>query len=376
MDAVNLPPKFSDRPRVLVITLRRLGDVLLTTPLTHALRHGLPGARVDMLVFRGTEAILAGNPDIDEVIAIPEKPGFMDMVRLVSPLWRRYDLAITTQTGDRPTFLAWIAGRFRAGLVPAGKRTWRQLLINRDVEADPDLHRVIELNRIALALGIDVRPQIVVPRFSKSACAARAPYAVLHANPKYKIRRWTDDGWRALAKGLRERGLGVVVTGSPDTAERDYLDRLWTPISPPVERVDGRLDWGELTGLLAGASVFIGPDTSMTHLAAAAGCPTIGIYGPASPHGMGPWPAGGLERPWARAGSIQHRGNVWVVQNPLPCMPCDRLGCDNHLESRSECLDTLSVAQVLRAADQALGSQTLTKAQDGATGSVIPRGSA
>jgi len=380
VDALNVTPQLPERPRVLVITMRRLGDVLLTTPLVRALHRGVHGAHIDLLVFRGTEDILAGNPDIGQIIAVPENPSLVEMARLVARLWRRYDLAITTQTGDRPTFLAWVAGRFRAGLVPAGKRTWRHAALHRCVEADAGLHRVIELNRIALALGVDSSPQIVVPRRDKAAPARRTPYAVLHANPKYKIRRWTADGWRALANGLRARGLAVVATGGADQAEREYLDHVWTPVEPPVERMDGRLDWGGLADLLAGAAVYVGPDTSMTHLAAASGCPTVGIYGPASPHGMGPWPVGGLEKPWARAGTIQHRGNVWVVQNPLPCMPCDRLGCDNHLESRSECLDTLAVAQVLGAVDQALGSRAPLNAQgsaiaDDATRSISPRGS-
>ena len=60
----------------------------------------------------------------------------------------------------------------------------------------------------------------------------------LHANPMYRIRRWTDQGWRALASALRERGLSVVVTGGPDPAERQYLDSLWDPVTPPVERMD------------------------------------------------------------------------------------------------------------------------------------------
>jgi heptosyltransferase-3 len=95
----------------------------------------------------------------------------------------------------------------------------------------------------------------------------------------------------------------------------------------------------------------------MTHLAAAAGTPTVALYGPASPSLIGPWPVGGLQQPWARAGSIQQQGNVWVVQNPLlPCMPCDKLGCEGHLESHSQCLDELPVRQVLTAVDQALRS--------------------
>jgi lipopolysaccharide heptosyltransferase III len=382
LDDVTAARKVPENPQVLVITMRRLGDVLLTTPLVHALRQGLKGARVDMLVFDGTECILAGNPDIDRVIAVPQKPTAAQMAKLIGRLWRRYDFAVTTQTGDRPTLLAAISGRVRIGVVPDGKQAWKRWVLSRSIVTDPGLHRVVELNRLAGLLGIDERPQIVLPKRETSAATPRVPYAVLHANPMYRIRRWTDTGWRALTTALRERGLEVVITGGPAADERAYLDQIWNPVQPPVERTDGRLDWGELATLLTGAAVYVGPDTSMTHLAAAAGCPTVAIYGPASPHGMGPWPVGGLERPWARAGTIQNRGNVWVVQNPLPCMPCDRLGCDNHLESRSECLDTLSVGQVLRAVDQALGRvvsskpERVAKPAGAADATLTPPGSA
>lgn len=348
---IRLPPQ----PRVLVITLRRFGDVLVTTPLVRALKRGLPGARIDMLVFGGTEGILAGNPDIDRVIAIPQKPGPMQVAALIGQLWRRFDLAVSTHSGDRPTMMAAIAGRARIGLVLEKGAGWKRWLLNDSATANPTTHRVLEVLQLARLLGLDDTPDIVAPRALKPL-PPRPPYAVLHANPMYRIRRWTDEGWRGLVEALGQRGLAVVATGGPAPAEREYLDRLWSPLAEKVERLDGRLDWGELAQLMAGAAVYVGPDTSMTHLAAAAGCPTIGIYGPASPRTMGPWPVGGLREPWAHAGSIQQRGNVFVVQNPaLPCMPCDRLGCDNHLESRSECLDTLSLDAVLRAVDLALG---------------------
>jgi heptosyltransferase-3 len=105
--------------------MRRLGDVLLTTPLVRALKQGLPGARVDMLVFRGTECILAGNPDIDCIIAVPERPSAATMAKLNLQVWRRYDVALSTQTGDRPTILAGIAGKFSAGLGPKAKARWK-----------------------------------------------------------------------------------------------------------------------------------------------------------------------------------------------------------------------------------------------------------
>jgi heptosyltransferase-3 len=350
-----LPPE----PRILVIAMRRLGDVLLTTPLVRSLKHGLPGARVDMLVFRGTEGILAGNPDIDAVTTVATRPSLADTHDLIHSLRRRYDLAVSTQTGDRPTFVAFVAGRRRAGLVPVegGGAWWKRRVLHDHVAADPESHRVVELLQLARALGVPLKPELVPPGGAfAEAILPHGRYAVLHANPLYRFRRWTDAGWRALAGALAERGLKVIATGGPDPAERAYLDALWSSAEPPVERLDGKLDWPQLAALMGGAAVYVGPDTSMTHLAAATGCPTVALYGPASPHVIGPWPIGGLQQPWARAGTIQHRGNVWVVQNPLPCLPCEKLGCEGHYLSHSQCLDELSARQVLIAVDQALAA--------------------
>src|SRR5262249_31959458 len=148
--------------------------------------------------------------------------------------------------------------------------------------------------------------------------APAKPYAVVHASPFYRYKRWTDAGWRALVLGLHARGLAIVATEGPDLAERTYLDDLWAKADVPLTRM--RLDWPLLARLLSHAAVYVGPDTSTTHLAAACGCPTVALFGPTSPRLIGPWPAGGLERPWEPAGTIQRRGNVWVVQNPLPCL--------------------------------------------------------
>ena len=109
-----------------------------------------------------------------------------------------------------------------------------------------------------------------------------------------------------------------------------------------------------MMNLLMKARVYIGPDTSVTHLSAAAGCKTIALFGPTDPRVWGPWPAGGLAESWAASGTIQHRGNVWIVQNPLPCMPCTLEGCERHIRSRSACLDELMPVQVLSAVDRAL----------------------
>jgi heptosyltransferase-3 len=348
-----------ERPKILVITLRRLGDVLLTTPLLRTLRRRWPEAKLDTLVFRGSDGILKGNPDLDCVVTMPQGPTLRESLALIGQLWRRYDLVISTQAGDRPTFYAWVAGRFRVGLLPFPGRDgawWKRFIHHRGVQADPDTHRVEELRQFARTLGIESWSDLVCPQGSSAdQIAPTGRYAVLHANPMFRYRRWSDDGWRTLARGLAMRGLSVVATEGPDPKERAYLDALWGGADVPIMRV--RLDWPALTALLQGASVYVGPDTSVTHLAAGSGCPTVALYGPARPKVIGPWPVGGLAQPWNDVGTIQRQGNVWLVQNPLSCMPCDKLGCERHLDSHSQCLDELSSRQVLAAVDQALAAR-------------------
>jgi heptosyltransferase-3 len=173
----------------------------------------------------------------------------------------------------------------------------------------------------------------------------------VHAVPKYTYKRWTNQGWRQLATELRIRGLATMVIGAK--ADRAYLDEVWYGCD--VARLDAAVAWPEISALIGAARVYVGPDTAVTHLAAATGTQTVALYGPTDPRIWGPWPIGGLERPWAAAGTIQNRGNVWLVQNPLPCLPCQKEGCERHLESHSQCLDELSAAQVVVAVDRALG---------------------
>ncbi|MFN3656993.1 MAG: glycosyltransferase family 9 protein [Pseudolabrys sp.] len=341
-----------ERPRILVIALRRLGDVLLTTPLIRSLRRAWPQARIEALVFADTADILDGNPDLDRVIAMAPRAHARNAA-LAMRLLGRYDLAVSTQTGDRPTGFAILAGRVR--IAPVEERLSgriKRALLTRSIPAASGVHRVEEMLRLADALGFARVGELVSPSPRPIAEMPAGDYAVIHAAPMYRYKQWTAEGWRALAVALAGRGLRVVATGGPAAGERRYLDAVWAGAS--VTRLDGRLDWRQLSGLLAGARVYVGPDTSVTHVAAAAGCPTVALYGPTDPRLWGPWPKGGLSETWAASGRIQRRGNVWLVQHAFPCTPCQLEGCERRLDSHSACLDALAAGQVIEAVEQAL----------------------
>jgi lipopolysaccharide heptosyltransferase III len=350
MSRIALP----ERPRILVIVLRRLGDVLLTTPLIRSLRRAWPDATIDALVFADTVGILKDNPDISGIVSMPARPTAGQSLTLAVRLWRKYDLAISTQCGDRPTFFAVMAGRRRVAPVESTlSGRLKRAFLDRSVAYVAGVHRVEEILRLADVLGIARANSVVSPRPRVGAGPLSGDYAVIHASPMFRYKQWTHDGWRAVAAELSRRGLAVVATGGPDMAERRYLDDVWNGVSL-VHRLDGQLDWPQLAGLLANARLYVGPDTSVTHLAAASGCPTVALYGPTDPRLWGPWPAGGLETAWAAAGTVQRRGNVWLVQNPLPCMPCQSEGCERRLDSYSACLDELQAERAIAVVDEAL----------------------
>jgi heptosyltransferase-3 len=354
------------QPRILVVALRRLGDVLLTTPLIRSLRRAWPDAIIDVLVFAGTGGILDGNPDISTIITMPERARARTSFALLRRLWRTYDLAISTQSGDRPTLFAWGAGKHSVGFVGASgfAARMKRAALDDTVTVTPGIHRVPEMLRLAEALDIPGVSDIVAPRALPAPKPDR-PYVVVHAAPMYRYKRWTTAGWRELAAAISARGLVVMATTGPGEAEHRYLDEVFAG-EASVRRVDPLL-WGELADLIADASAYVGPDTSVTHLAAATGVPTVALYGPTDPRLWGPWPSSGLTEPWSAAGVIQRRGNVWLVQNPPGCpwsiLPCQQEGCERRLDSYSRCLDELTVSQVLSAVDAALSADAMGPAR-------------
>jgi lipopolysaccharide heptosyltransferase III len=200
-------------------------------------------------------------------------------------------------------------------------------------------------------------------------------YVVLHPSPLYRYKAWTVDGWRALTRHLIERGFDVRLTGGSAEAERALLRAIVEGL--PAEQRDhvadlaGALPFAALTPLIEGARLFVGPDTSVTHLAAATGTPTVALFGPSHPVAWGPWPAHHAATgasPWVLRAPLQQQGNVWLIQGEAPCVPCRGEGCDKHPGSRSLCLDEMSPERVIGLVEQALARPRFSAGGAGPTG--------
>jgi heptosyltransferase-3 len=185
---------------------------------------------------------------------------------------------------------------------------------------------------------------------------ASLPMAVLHPHPKFNYKMWRREGWTEVAGWLAARGHRVVLSGGTDPAELAYVANLARAMPPGTINLAGKLSLGETGCLVSRAAIFVGPDTAVTHMAAALGVATVALYGPSDPVKWGPWPkhhASGAN-PWSRLGS-QSAGRVRLVQGSVPCVPCGKEGCERDVESFSDCLLGLPPARVIAAIRDVMG---------------------
>jgi heptosyltransferase-3 len=356
--------------RILVVVTRRIGDVLLATPVVRSLKRAWPQSALDVLVFAGTEGLIAGNRDVRQVLTIPERPGVFAHLAFLASLARRYDLALSLVPGDRPTLYAWAAGRRRVGLLEdTSKARWKRRLLDAWVPFDNDDTHTVRMHLALLnAIGIAPISQVNPAWTAADEAQAReallplggARFAVLHPYPKFRYKMWTEHGWSAVASWLKQRGWRVVLTGGPDREEREYVARIASSSHGALD-LSGRLSLGAVACVISRAALYVGPDTAITHAAAALGIPTVAVFGPTNPVKWGPWPAGedGSSNPWRRVGSQAVR-RVRLVQGAGDCVPCGQEGCERHVASWSDCLTSLSAQTVIEAIQGLLGEEHST----------------
>ena len=339
----------------------RIGDVLLSTPVIRSMRLAWPQAEIDVLVFVHTEEVLLRNPDINRVITIPTRPGFWQHLRLLLGLFRRYDLALTTLLGDRPTLYVWIAGKTRIGMQDGTKReSWKKRLLTHWAKFDNfDTHTVLNNLGLVDLVGIKRIHEVVVAwNFldEKSVTEilpfeiGKQNFAVLHLSPKYSYKMWHRNGWIDVAKWLEENGVRAVLTGSSDPVEIAYIGQIFSAMPSSVVNMAGKLNLAESTFLISRAKYFVGPDTALTHIAAALGISTVALFGPSNPVKWGPWPKGYEKdsNPYRLKGT-QIVNNVVLLQGEGACVPCMEEGCERNIASLSDCLQNLPSTKAIEA---------------------------
>jgi len=338
----------SDIDRVLIIKLRHIGDVLLSSATFKALKDARPGIRTAALVPAGTEDMLTLNPSVDEVITFRKGQGLANELRLIRKLRQgRYDLAINMTEGDRGALLALFSGaRYRIGFDPGSRGFFgKKLLYTETVKQVYDgRHRAVIDMDVLGPLGI-MPEEIAVELFTsasddeyvssllmKNGMGAGTKIAVVHPTSRWLFKCWRDEAVAEVIDRLEASGLRVVVTSGPDEREMEKAARIISlAASRPVD-FTGRLTLKRLAALFKMSSIFFGVDTAPMHMAAAVGIPVVALFGPSD------------FRLW---GPFSDKAKLLAKTSDFPCIPCHRDGCNG--TKKSICLEAIAPDEVMEA---------------------------
>lgn len=335
------PPK-----KILVIMLRRIGDVVLTTPAVRALKKRFPDAALHFLAEPPGADALAGDPCIDRILAYAPAPGegpLVSYLRWLREVRReRYDWVIDYLGTPRSAMLAFASGApLRAG--PA--HVWHRWAYNRSlVQSSVACYAGLEKLRVLRALDERIDDSDFLPRlYVPTAAAERARGAIggLWPRPEGPLiglipasrkgtRRWPAESYGALARRLSETiGARCLVFWGP--GERPTATAVASGAGDAVRLSPETSGLKDLAGLIAQCRLVVTNCNGPKHIAVACGVPTVTVHGSSDPVCWNP--------PDPR--------HVVVRRDELTCIGCRQNDCSL---GTTECLRDLAVERVAAAA--------------------------
>ncbi len=321
---------------ILIIKLRYIGDVILSLPVLKMLREHYPAARLICLVNPGTQDVLTFNPHVDEVLVMARgsfREQFQFLLELRS---HHFDCVIDLTDGDRSAFLSWFSGAPRR-IGFNREHRWRGMLYSDciDGELEDDRHMIFQHAQALRPLGvtslsfdpiIDVSEEysITVQTKLETLRLFHQPWVMIHTTARYWFKAWPIERFAILINKLQNKGIPIVLVGhAADQKEASFLQEQ---AKGPLISLVGETSLLELPGFMKNASLFVGNDTGLMHMAAAVGCPVVALFGPTDPEVWGP------------------RGpKVRTIYKGLDCRACFHPGCSRGEES---CMKQISVDEV------------------------------
>ncbi len=347
---LRLPPC----PSFLVIRNDHIGDVVLATPVTGALRERFPGCRITWLVQPDAAPLLRADERIYEVLTMVPPwfdrygTGRLDAVRRVWPAVRalrrrRFDAVIELR-GDIRNII-WL-GRCATS---APVVSYQDVTAGRGWVDYPHLYadgpEISSNLRLLEPLGIDLRERNAQLRWTKASAVSVAeilaghgvdparPLVVIHPGAPWRYRRWPVERFNALCRTIeREYGVQLVITGSASEADLAHQTARGLKRATVLA---GRLRIEQIPILLSMSRLLVSNDTAIVHMAAATATPAVVLWGPGD------------------RGKFAHPVRTMHIVSADPtCSPCPQRVC-YHLDDW--CMGRITIDKVLDRARAILG---------------------
>ncbi len=331
--------------RILVIKLRAIGDVLLSTVVTKNLRLAFPDAQIDYLTEPSSVDVLRGNPFVkDTLVFDKDTMSGVELIRLVRT--KHYNLVIDLFANPRTALVTRLSGaEYRVGYNFRG----RAYAYNIVVAPRGGLVHNTQFNLDALeAIGVAIQDANIyfqfadddaayVDAFLRTANLENKFIVTLNSGGGWYTKRWGLDRFAELGDRIAQTyNAAIVLTWGP--GQQADVESICSMMKEPAF-VPPATTLNQLGALLKRSAFVVTNDTGPMHIAAALQVPVLGIYGPTNPTLQGPY-------------GTKH---VVVRNEGLECLGCNLTECPiGH-----PCMLELSVDTVFRGVEQLLKKNNL-----------------
>lgn len=347
-------------PKILILRLSAVGDVLRTLPAVKALRDYFPSSHITWVVEEPSKTLLESQPEIDQVIVFPRKR-WTEGMKSMGKVWRtfkemgqfilelrkqKFDFVLDFHGIIKSGMISFLSGSpKRIGYDRESSREGNFLFSNIKVKLPKEkISRYqrnfallkgleMEVDQIDSRLHIPTKDKEVIDSFfNKLDTPPGKPYIAIHpgTNPKALFKRWMPDCYVELADRLvRELGATVIFTWG--SGELESVEAIRKEMKEPSVLGPKTESLTELAELLRRCHLYVGGDTGPTHIASLMGTPVVVIYGPTDPV---------FHEPLGR-----HR----KVRKETGCNPCRNRSCQDR-----KCLKMITVEDVFKATKEIL----------------------
>lgn len=276
---------------VLLIQLKRIGDLTLTVPAIAAVRHAFPDAKISLVVAQGSRGLVPAIPGVDLIFVAR---GRLSDCRTWLALGRtKYDYCLDFSRTDRSAFLAFLSGaKCRITYDTVRREPIRSLSYNQFIPSQVRTVHTVDHHLALLApLGVhDPAREIhlaLPPQALEKADAlifARGlgdDFVILHPGSARAEKFWVAQRWAEIAGAFP--GTRFVLTGGSSGMERMHIHQIQAQLSQPIVDLSGEIDLLTLAALIQRARLLVTIDSAPMHLAAALGAPQVVLFGPTNP---------------------------------------------------------------------------------------------
>ena len=279
--------------KILLLQLKRIGDLILTTPAIAALRERFPEAEVTIVVSSECADLLPAISGVDRILMA--RRNLSDLAAFLAVAGRKFDYCIDFTRNDRSAFLAFLSGarkRIVSYRVRDQSKSRARLYTDFVNVRMRDLHTIDYNLSLLEPLGIrdvssSLHLQLPQSAHEKADGLRRnwnvsKPFIVLHPGSARQEKLWEAARWTQLIERFnRDNDFDLILTSGASKHEQTHIAAIKNETK--IIDLSGKTDLLTLAALIGEARLLVTVDSAPMHLAAATHTPQVILFGPTNP---------------------------------------------------------------------------------------------